>query len=82
MKMPSIVLHEGNNALDVELTPIPSPKANLYVTVSDSATNQPLSGVKVSIGGLVAYTDSSGVCFFSGLNPGSYEITFQKEGYE
>lgn len=80
--MSDIVLVEGNNVLNVGLTPIPPPVANLYGVVTDAQTGLPLSGVKVSIDGLVVFTDASGNYGFTGLTPGAYTITFEKDGYE
>ncbi len=82
IEMADITLLEGNNVLDVSLTPIPPPVANLYGKVIDAETGSPLSGVKITIDGLVTYTDASGNYVFTGLAPGSYTITFEKEGYE
>ncbi|MBA7681916.1 hypothetical protein ES703_90260 [subsurface metagenome] len=62
--------------------PAPPGLANLYGVVTDAETGLPLSGVKVSIDGLVVYTDASGNYGFEGLTPGGYTITFEKEGYE
>jgi len=80
--MKDIVLVEGDNVLNVGLTPIPPPVANLYGVVTDAQTGYPLSGVKVTIDGLTTYTDASGNYGFTGLSPGSYTITFEKDGYE
>ena len=80
--MADIVLYEGSNELNVGLTPIPPPVANLYGTVTDAETGSPIEGVKVTINGLITYTNSSGAYGFEGLTPGSYTITFEKEGYE
>ena len=80
--MGDIVLVEGDNVLDVSLTPIPPPVANLYGKVIDAETGYPLSGVKVTIDGLTDYTDASGNYGFTGLPPGSYTLTFEKDGYE
>jgi len=80
--MADIVLYEGNNVLNVGLAPIPPPVANLYGVVTDAQTGLPLEGVKVSIDGLVTHTNSSGAYGFEGLTPGSYTITFEKDGYE
>lgn len=63
-------------------SPPAPPTANLYGVVTDAQTGSPLSGVKVTIDGLVTYTDASGNYGFEGLAPGSYTITFEKEGYE
>lgn len=79
--MADIVLVEGTNELNVGLPPIPPPVANLYGVVTDAETGYALAGVKVTIDGLVIYTDSLGQYAFS-LSPGSYTITFEKEGYE
>ena len=80
--MTDIVLVEGDNILKVSLTPIPPPVANLYGVVTDADTGYLLEGVKVTIDGLVIYTDSNGGYGFVGLTPGSYTITFEKDGYE
>ncbi|MBA7558670.1 hypothetical protein ES708_00277 [subsurface metagenome] len=56
--------------------------ANLYGKVTDAETGYPLEGVRVSINGLTTYTNGSGYYGFEGLTPGSYTITFEKEGYE
>ena len=80
--MSDIVLVEGNNVLNVGLTPIPPLVANLYGVVTDAETGYPLPGVKVTIDGLVVFTDASGNYGFTGLTPGAYTITFEKDGYE
>lgn len=79
--MSDIVLVEGNNELNVGLTPIPPPVANLYGLVTDAYTGYPLSGVKVTIDSLGTYTNASGNYGFEALTPGSYTITFEKDGY-
>ena len=61
---------------------IPPDLANLYGKVTDAETGDPTEGVKVTIDGLVTYTDASGRYAFEGLGPGSYTITFEKDGYE
>lgn len=78
----NITLVAGNNTLNETLTLIPAPTANLSVTVKDSATGLPISGVQVSVAGQSAYTDNYGLCSFVGITPGSYNITFTKAGYE
>lgn len=80
--MADIVLIEGDNELNVGLTPIPPPVANLYGVVTDADTGYALEGVKITLDGLIAYTDNLGQYAFTGLSPGSYGITFEKEGYE
>lgn len=80
--MGDIILAEGNNVQNVGLTPIAPPVANLYGVVTDAETGLPLPSVKVTIDGVICYTDASGNYGFTGLTPGSYTITFEKEGYE
>jgi hypothetical protein len=82
-----VTLLEGNNTLNVSLTPIAPPVANLYGVVVDAVTGSPLQGVNVVItapgwAGLGTYTDSSGAYGFANLTPGSYTVTFSKAGYE
>ena len=79
--MADIVLAEGNNMLNVGLVPVPA-VANLYGVVTDAETGFVLSGVKVTIDGLVTYTDLNGTYAFEGLTPGSYSVEFSKDGYE
>lgn len=82
--MGDITLVEGDNVLNVGMTPIPLPPpvANLGGIVTDAETGSPIEGVKVTINGQTTYTDSDGAYAFAGLAPGSYTVTFEKEGYE
>ena len=80
--MADIVLYEGTNELNVGMTPIPPPMANLSGVVTDAQTGYALQGVKVTLDGLVTYTDSLGRYAFDGLTPGGYTLTFEKDGYE
>jgi len=80
--MEDIVIYEGTNEQNVELPPIAPPVASLYGVVSDADTGYTLAGVKVTIDGLVTYTDSLGRYAFDGLAPGGYTLTFEKSGYE
>lgn len=80
--MADIILYEGANELNVGLTPIPPPVATLNGVVTDAETGYALEGVKVTIDGLITYTDNFGRYAFEGLSPGSYTITFEKDGYE
>jgi len=77
-----IILYEGTNELNVGMTPIPPPVASLYGVVTDAETGNPIYGVLVTINGLTTYTDAGGNYGFEGLTPGSYTITFEKDGYE
>jgi hypothetical protein len=80
--MSDIVLVEGNNVLNVSLVPVAPAVANLYGVVTDADTGYATEGVMVTIAGLVAYTNASGQYAFEGLTPGTYTITFTKDGYE
>ena len=81
--MGDIVLAEGDNELNISLVPIGVPVANLYGMVTDATTTPPIPipDVKVTIDGVVTYTDASGAYGFEGLSPGAYTITFEKEYY-
>ena len=78
-KLDDITLVEGDNELNVGLTPL---VANLFGVVTDAETGYALEGVKVTIDSLVTYTDSLGRYAFERLTPGGYTITFRKENYE
>lgn len=80
--MGDINLVAGDNQLNVVLTPSIVPTATLFGTVTDESTGYPLNGVAVTVSGLVRYTDAYGNYRFEGLAPGSYVVTFEKEGYE
>lgn len=80
--MADITLYEGTNELNVALTPLGVPVANLYGVATDADTGLPLEGVKVALDSLTTYTDSTGRYSFEGVPPGSYAITFEKGGYE
>ncbi len=80
--MEDITLYEGTNEQNVGMSPIPPPVANLYGVVTDAQTGYALQGVKVTLDGLVTYTDSLGRYAFDGLTPGGYTLTFEKDGYE
>lgn len=80
----AITLREGLNELNVGLTPVyvPPPVAQLTGVVTDSKTAYPIQGVKVTLDGLVQYTNAQGVYYFDGLEPSSYSIKFEKDGYK
>lgn len=86
--MPDIVLVEGDNVLDIQLTPVSPPVANLNGVVTDANTGLPIQGVlitmvfPVEVNGLSTTTDTNGFYSFTGLAPGTYTIVFEKDGYE
>jgi len=56
--------------------------ANLYGKVTDTETENPISGVLVTLDGLQVYTNAGGSYIFGDLDPGGYALQFSKEGYE
>ena len=80
--MVDITLVEGNNELNISLTPIAPLVANLYGVVTDASTGYALQGVKVALDSLVTYTDSSGYYSFTNLSVGAHTVKFEKTGYE
>jgi len=62
--------------------PPPPGLANLYGRVTDAETGYALEGAKVTIDGLITYTDGLGQYAFGELTPGSYSVEFSKDGYE
>ena len=74
-----VTINEGNNVLNVSLNLL---EGSLSGIVTDAATTQPINGVKVTLGGIVAYTNSSGQYGYTGIAIGTYNISFEKEGYE
>jgi len=63
--------------------PPPTPGlANLYGVVIDSKTGKPIPSVLVTLNGLETYTDANGNYAFLDITPGTYVVTFSKEGYQ
>ncbi|MBA7634332.1 hypothetical protein ES703_41916 [subsurface metagenome] len=63
--------------------PAPPPGlATVYGLVIDTETGEPLADVLVSLNDQVTSTDADGYYELVGIEPGTYSITFQKEGYE
>jgi len=56
--------------------------ANLYGIVTEATTGEPLVDVLVTVDDQQTVTDSGGYYEFIGLHPGTYDVIFQKEGYE
>lgn len=61
--------------------PPPPGLANLYGQITDSVTHQPIGGVLVTIGVRQNATNSGGNYAFIDIEPDSYTIEFNKEGY-
>lgn len=67
------------------LTRKPQPQpgmANLNGIVTDSQTSQPIDSVLVAVDGNSDLSDGSGYFELFNLIPGTYSITFSKDGYE
>jgi len=78
----SITLYEGNNELNVQLTPLAAPVANLYGLVIDTGTGLPIANARIDLDGFTAYTNGNGEYAFEGLTPGAYGGQVTKEGYK
>ena len=72
-------INEGNNTLNIQMVKI---TGNLSGVVSDENTGLVISGVKVTVAGLVAYSDSNGYYEVDGITPGNYTVTFEVSGYQ
>jgi hypothetical protein len=56
-----------------------------FATVSgqvNDENNLPVAGVSVTLGSLNTQTGPSGVYLFEDVNPGSYDMSFSKTGYQ
>lgn len=63
--------------------PAPPPgKATLYGIVTDADTGDPIGGVDVYIDGAITSTDPTGYYELAGIEPGTREVVFEKEGYD
>ncbi len=57
-------------------------KATLYGLITNTATGNPLLGVRVTLDSLETHTDNDGYYAFINLDTGHYTLTCEKEGYE
>jgi Tol biopolymer transport system component/protocatechuate 3,4-dioxygenase beta subunit len=65
-----------------EPTPTPTPQSTLSGRVLDQATNQPISGAKVSVGTATATTYADGRYTLAGLPPGQYVLSVTHPDYD
>lgn len=72
------VAPNGNTILNSSLVPLP---ATLTGTVTDSVTNQPVSGAAISYSGGSTVTSGSGAYTITGVQEGSYQISASASGY-
>ena len=82
-----VTLHQGDNELNVSLTPLLLPLANLYGVVFAGKKEIYIDNAKVTIDGVTTYTNASGnygfeEFFGTAVPPGTYTITVTKEGYQ
>ena len=80
-----LVLVEGNNELNVKMTPVgvPSPgEGIIWGFVTDSLTGEAVPDVKITLNGLVRYTAGAGQYEIRHIACQRYRIQFSKEGYE
>ena len=80
--MADIVLVEGNNELNVAMTPGVPVKGTIWGFVTDSLTGEAVPDVKITLDGLVRYTSWVGQYEFRDLDYRQYQMEFSKEGYE
>lgn len=72
----AIYLAEGNTELNIKLSPA---LANLHGGVRDVLGS--IVQAKVTLDGLICYCNPDGSYRFENLDPGSYTVSFEKEGY-
>lgn len=80
-----LVLVEGNNELNVEMTPAGVPPLGegiIWGRVTDGLTGEAVPDVKITLDGLVHYTEWAGQYEFRDLDYRQYQIQFSKEGYK
>ncbi len=56
--------------------------ASLSGRITNSETNQPISGARVTLGSALAYTNSDGRYYFNDVEPGTYPLTIEADGYQ
>lgn len=76
-----IVLSEGLNELNVQLTPIVV-LARLFGTITDAGTGEPMIDVRVTLNGMEDLTDHYGDYIFYNLAPRDYTISVEKLNYQ
>ena len=73
----------GIAALALAAPPAPPPgRANLYGSVTDAVTGEPIADALVTLNGFEVYTDAGGNYAFADLEPGEYRLEFSKAGYQ
>jgi hypothetical protein len=63
-------------------SPPPSGKANVYGRVTDSSTGNPVPDALLTLDSMQASSDSTGSYSFLDIDPKTYALTCQKEGYQ
>jgi TolB protein len=69
-------------ATPAEPTPMPTPQSTLSGNILDQATNQPISGAKVSVGTATATTDADGRYSLTGMPPSQYVLSVTHPDYD
>lgn len=80
--MADISLVEGDNVLNVPLSPIPPPMANLSGVVTDAETGIPLAGVSLIFNGRQTFTDAVGRYAITDLEVEKLSIAFSHVDYD
>lgn len=77
----SVNITTGTLSRDIQLTTSIS-QTSLSGTVRDAETNQPLSGVKVTVAGMIDYTDASGNYQLPTVPQGQQTVTAEFNNYD
>lgn len=66
---------------NISMEPIPA-KSSVMGKITDEDTGQPIEGAIISIGTHTATSDSNGDYKIRHINPGNYDVSVEKTGYE
>ena len=80
-----IVLVEGDHEFNIQMWPLgvpPPGEGIIWGFVTDNLTGEAVPDVKITLDGLVRYTEWAGQYEFRHLDYRQYQIQFSKEGYE
>ncbi len=76
----SITVDSPETDYMIDLTPTVQ-KGDIYITVLNSKTSNPVSSATVTVGGVVQETDSSGECSFLNMDYNDYPVNIKHDGY-
>jgi hypothetical protein len=76
-----VIAGETTTSADIPMNPASAETGSVKGTVSDYFTEDPLSGARVTIGGIETLSDSEGAYTINGLTPGVNNVTAVMSGY-